>query len=75
VFELGIGLGNSCWTDHKLLRKRTNPRELIAILKNPFLYGVANLLHELQIEGLTGNRFQSKKHFTVLMYTYSEQIR
>ncbi|HMH16176.1 MAG TPA: hypothetical protein VK578_23975 [Edaphobacter sp.] len=55
MFELGIRFGNSCGTDHKLLRERTDTWEWIAVLKYAFLDGVSNLLHELQVEGLSGD--------------------
>ena len=50
VLELPIDLGDRVGIDHELLRKRPNPRKLLAGSQGAGLDRVLHLLHQLQID-------------------------
>ena len=52
--------------DHKIFGQCSDPRQFIAVLKNPCFDTVTYLLHELQIERLPRGWIQLEDH--VLLY-------
>jgi hypothetical protein len=72
ALQLRIGFGYGVVADHNLFRERTNAGQLIPALQNTRFYCMANLLHQLQVEGLARLRVELEQHnFTVLLLWYS----
>ena len=62
VLEFRVCFGYSVMAYYDFLSKRSNSGELIAGTEYAGVYGVPDLLHELQIEGLPEVRIEFECH-------------
>ena len=62
VLEFRVSFGHSVMAYYDFLSQRSNARELIAGTEYAGVYGVPDLLHELQIEGLPEMRIEFERH-------------
>jgi len=62
VFEFGIRFDNSVWAHNELFCQTADTRKLVAVLQGAGLGGVPNLLHQLQINRLAGDRIEPEQH-------------
>lgn len=62
VLEFRVCFSYSVMAYYDFLSKRSNPGELIAGTEYAGVYGVPDLLHELQVEGLPQMRIEFERH-------------
>src|SRR5437868_12634160 len=75
VFKLRIGFGHSVMTDDEFFRQRADSRQLISMLQDACFNGVPDLLHQLQIERLSGGWIQREDQLAVPLLVYSDHAR
>jgi len=62
MLKLHVSLGDCVVADDEFLGKGANARHEVAVLQDPGFNCVAHLLHELEIEGMTGGGIDTEDH-------------
>jgi hypothetical protein len=73
VFELVVGLGDGVGADDEVFGEGADAGKLVAISEEAGFGGVTDLLHELEVEGLSGGGGELEEH-TVLVEGYSDTV-
>src|SRR5262249_6711031 len=71
VFELVVGFGDGVGADDELFGEGADAGKLVTVGERAGFGGVADLLHELEIEGRAGGGRELEKH-TVMVEGYSD---
>ena len=66
VLKFRISLGNRVMTDNKVPGQGANSRQFVPALKDARFDAVAYLLHQLQVERLSGRWIELKDHSTTV---------
>jgi len=74
VLELAVGADNGVGVHYEVLGQLADGGELVAFTECSCLYGVLDLLHELEVEGDAGGRVELEDQ-SVLVYRHTTHMR